>query len=481
MFAAPRSTVIAGATGSVRALVERWSAAGIPARMVAADFASHCALTGPPADELRGLLDDIAPKRPTLPFYSTVLADPRSVPAFDAAYWADNMRCPVRAIAATTALFEDGHRLFVELSPHPVAKYPVTATLDDLGVVDPCVLPALRRGQDGPAAVAAAIAALHCAGHPVDWNDLCAAGSLADVPPTAWSRQHHLIDLTAAGPRGVADGPQAVAAAVQDDLPHAREIRAELLAAPSLAARQALAEEHVAGRLRALLRLRARRIDPAARFSDLGLDSLHAVRLRNDLQSTLEIAIPLEAIWSNASARALGAFLAAQVDDGAAVRDVAAAAPAIATGGEARFVDLPAGRFRYLRWGRAGLPQAVLLHANAGSAASWARVGAALAGDFEVFALDLRGHGASRPARADPSGCARRPTTSSTSSGHSSSTARCSSAIPGAPRWPSCSPAARSPQASHRACRASCSKTRRRRCPRTRSTTACRACSPRSR
>ncbi len=414
VFAAPRSTVISGATGSVRALVERWNAAGIPARMVAADFASHCALTGPPADELRALLDDIAPKRPTLPFYSTVLADPRAVPAFDAGYWADNMRRPVRAIAATTALFEDGYRLFLELSPHPVAKYPVTATLDHLGVADPCVMPVLRRGQDGPAALDAAIAALHCAGHPVDWNDHCAAGALADVPATAWSRQHHLIDLTAAGPRAQDDGPQAVAAAVQDDLPGARDIRADLLAAPSLAARQALAEEHVAGRLRALLRLRARRIDPAARFADLGLDSLHAVRLRNDLQGTLEIAIPLEAIWSNASARALGAFLAAKVDGEAAgrdvsaavpaiatggeaaVRDVGAAVPAIATGGEARLVDLPAGRFRYLRWGRPGLPQAVLLHANAGSAASWARVGAALAGDYEVFALDLRGHGASQ-------------------------------------------------------------------------------------
>ena len=218
------------------------------------------------------------------------------------------------------------------------------------------------------------------------------------MPPTAWSRQHHLIDLTAAGPSGRADAPPALPSASQDDTVRADDVRAELLAAPSLAARQALAENHVAGRLRALLRLRARRIDPAARFSDLGLDSLHAVRLRNDLQSALEIAIPLEAIWSNASARALGAFLAAEVSRERAVHDVPAAAPSLATGGEARFVDLPAGRFRYLRWGSSGLPQAVLLHANAGSAASWARVGAALAGDYEVFALDLRGHGASRPA-----------------------------------------------------------------------------------
>ena len=37
----------------------------------------------------------------------------------------------------------------------------------------------------------------------------------------------------------------------------------------------------------------------------------------------------------------------------------------------------------------------VLLHANAGSAASWSRVGPALGDRYQVFALDLRGHGAS--------------------------------------------------------------------------------------
>ncbi len=124
-------------------------------------------------------------------------------------------------------------------------------------------------------------------------------------------------------------------------------------------------------------------------------------------------------------ARDLGAFLAAEVDDAPAAGEAGrsatapavgeegrsaatapppprsravyavAAAPAGATHGRSQFVELPAGRFHYLHWGRAGLPPAVLLHANCGSAATWARVGPALAGDYELFALDLRGHGAS--------------------------------------------------------------------------------------
>ncbi len=404
VFASPRSTVIAGRRHTVRALVEGWNARDVPARMVAVDIASHCRLMAPLADEVGTLLDDIEPQQPTVPFYSTVLDDPRAVPSFDAGYWADNMSRPVRALHATTALVEDGHRLFVEISPHPVAKYPVTATLDDLGVVDPWVLATLRREQHAGGALDVAIAALHCAGHPVECNDR-GAGQLADLPPTAWSRQRHLIDLAPLGASVVADGPAAAAVVagakpLQEETDCAPDIRTALRAATSPAARQSLAQDHVAAELRSLLRLRARRIDPAARFSDLGLDSLHAVRLRNNLQSALGIAIALEAIWSHGSARELGTFLAAAaVADDEAVRDTAvAAAPTSAKQPQSRFVDLPAGRFHYLHWGRAGLPQAVLLHANCASAASWTRVAAALADDFEVFAPDLRGHGASAAA-----------------------------------------------------------------------------------
>ena len=396
VMASPRSTVVAGTRSTVLRLVERWNARDIPARMVDVDIASHCTSMRPLADEVATLLDDIEPLPPTVPFYSTARCDPRAVPAFDADYWADNMRCPVRALDATIALVEDGHRLFMEISPHPVAKYPITATLEDLGVADPWVLPTLRRQQHAGAALDRAVAALHCAGQGVDWSTH-RSGTLADVPVTAWSRQHHLIDLATAQSDAVAHGsaPDATSEPRQDDARDATDIRAALRAAASPVARQALLEEHVAAELRLLLRLRARRIDPGARFSDLGLDSLHAVRLRNVLQTSLGIAIALESIWSNASARALGAFLAAELGEQRQDADTVAATPATGLHGESRFVELAAGRFHYLRWGQAGLPQAVLLHANAACAASWARVGAALADDYEVFALDLRGHGAS--------------------------------------------------------------------------------------
>lgn len=64
---------------------------------------------------------------------------------------------------------------------------------------------------------------------------------------------------------------------------------------------------------------------------------------------------------------------------------------------QSQMIALPSGRFHYLSWGaeRTELPSAVLLHGITSSALSWIRVGPALADRYRVYALDMRGHGAS--------------------------------------------------------------------------------------
>ena len=50
----------------------------------------------------------------------------------DARYWASNMRRMVRFAAAVRAALEDGHRVFAELSPHPVLTHAITQTAGSL-------------------------------------------------------------------------------------------------------------------------------------------------------------------------------------------------------------------------------------------------------------------------------------------------------------------------------------------------------------
>src|ERR1700681_1431092 len=62
---------------------------------------------------------------------------------------------------------------------------------------------------------------------------------------------------------------------------------------------------------------------------------------------------------------------------------------------QSHVIDLLAGRFHYVSWRaeQTELPSVLLLHGITSSAQSWVRVGPALADRYQVYALDMRGHG----------------------------------------------------------------------------------------
>ncbi|MET8009438.1 type I polyketide synthase [Streptomyces sp. NPDC005271] len=193
VMAAPGSTVVAGDTAHIERLVAGWETRGIPAALVAVDVASHSPQVDPLLAELRTVLAGLTPRPPDVPFYTTVLDDPHRLPAFDADYWCANLRHPVRFSDAVAAAAADRHLVFTEISPHPVVIHPVLRSLAGL-VEDPVVLPTLRRGEDDTATFRTQLAALHCAGVPVDWSRLNPDAALADVPAITFDRTRHWAD-----------------------------------------------------------------------------------------------------------------------------------------------------------------------------------------------------------------------------------------------------------------------------------------------
>ncbi|MBO0913297.1 type I polyketide synthase [Streptomyces laculatispora] len=193
VLSAPDSTVVAGDTAQVERLVTAWQARGIPALPIAVDVASHSPQVDPLLPELLTALSGLTPRRPSIPFYSTVLEDPHEVPAFDAAYWCANLRNPVRFSSAVAAAAADRNLVYVEVSPHPVVTHAVAESLGDL-VGEPVVLPTLRRGECESTTFRTQLAALHCAGVNVDWSPLYTQAGLADVPTIAFDRKRHWVD-----------------------------------------------------------------------------------------------------------------------------------------------------------------------------------------------------------------------------------------------------------------------------------------------
>ncbi len=163
------------------------------AREVAVDVASHSPQVDPILDELAEVLADLSPMEPEVPYYSATLYDPRDVAECDAYYWVDNLRHAVRFAAAVQAALEDGHRVFAELSPHPLLTHAVEQTARSLDVPS-AVLAGMRRQQELPHGLRGFVADLHSVGTAVDFSVLYPAGRLVDAPLPTWTHTTLLLD-----------------------------------------------------------------------------------------------------------------------------------------------------------------------------------------------------------------------------------------------------------------------------------------------
>jgi len=193
VVASPQSTVVGGAAQAVHDLVAAWEQRGVMAREVAVDVASHSPQVDPILDELADMLADIMPTTPTVPFYSATLDDARGNPAFDAGYWVDNLRQPVRFAAAVQAALEDGYRVFAELAPHPLLTRAVEQIAQGTDLPAQA-LACMRREQELPHGLLRFVGDLHCAGAAVDFSALYPSGRLVDSPLPTWTRRRLLIE-----------------------------------------------------------------------------------------------------------------------------------------------------------------------------------------------------------------------------------------------------------------------------------------------
>ncbi|NGN70034.1 acyltransferase domain-containing protein, partial [Streptomyces sp. A7024] len=189
VHASPEQCVVTGAAEEIEALVARVTEDGGLARALPAKGAGHSPQIDPLLAPLTEELGEIQHTAPACGFYTTVRDDPRTAGPFDAAYWAANLRRPVRFSQAVTAAAEDGHRVFVEISPHPTQLHPLAETLTAAGAGDDSlVLPTLRRGGDDAFAFRSNLATLVLTGTRIDPRTLHPDGRITDLPLPRW---HH--------------------------------------------------------------------------------------------------------------------------------------------------------------------------------------------------------------------------------------------------------------------------------------------------
>ncbi|MDC0774090.1 acyltransferase domain-containing protein, partial [Streptomyces sp. HD] len=316
----PASVVVSGDADAIRDLVAEWSAAGVQARQIPVDYASHSAQVEEIRDRLLTDLASVRPRAAEVPFFSTVTCDWLDTGNLDAGYWYDNVRRTVRFAEAVHALAAQDFRVFVESSPHPVLTAAVRDTLDDLDLDDAVVAGTLRRGEGGPRRFLASLAELSVRGAAtLDWSPTFAArgAGRVDLPTYAFQRRRYWLPdtLTAEGPVS-AGGPVSsrVPVADADEAGEVTTMLRDRLARLSPRDRHAalleLVRAHAAG---ILSHDSADQVEPRRTFKDLGFDSLTSVDLRNQLKTATELRLPSSLLFDYPTPEAVAGYLEGQL------------------------------------------------------------------------------------------------------------------------------------------------------------------------
>ncbi|WP_375765195.1 SDR family NAD(P)-dependent oxidoreductase [Archangium gephyra] len=166
-FNGPRSTVISGQAGALGRVLAAAEAQGVLCSRIQVDVAAHTRHMDAILPELQATLEGLRPQRPSLMFASSLLGEVREDVRLDAAYWARNLREPVRFAQALEALVARGVDTFLELHPQPVLNH---ALRQFASAERPLrVLATSRRGQSARDTVLETLAELHLAGLDVRW------------------------------------------------------------------------------------------------------------------------------------------------------------------------------------------------------------------------------------------------------------------------------------------------------------------------
>ncbi|MCU1501091.1 MAG: hypothetical protein JWM12_445, partial [Ilumatobacteraceae bacterium] len=209
---APQATVISGQAAAVDEVVAALQREGANVRSLPVNYAFHSAQMSSYASSLERALDGLPTMpRPSPPpaygnvrFVSTVTGAIHPTDRLDAAYWARNVREPVRFTSAVEAAASAGCNVFLEIGPHPVLGAMIAQTLAASGSAGE-VTCSLRRGRPERESLLAAAGDLYSWGVAVDWTRLLPGRNrVVDLPTYPWQRSRHWFEVprhTTAPPR----------------------------------------------------------------------------------------------------------------------------------------------------------------------------------------------------------------------------------------------------------------------------------------
>lgn len=186
----PSAVTLAGDASHLAALADALTEGGIFAKPLQVEVPYHSHLMDHILDEVASSLASLDPHTPELTLFSTVTGSEVTGADWDAAYWCENIRKPVRFADTIAGLVGRGHRVFLEIGPHPVLSGNIREILIRTG--DPGTsIGTLVRKQSDAESLSTALSNLYAAGS-FDGRIFATEGTIASphvaLPAYPWQK-----------------------------------------------------------------------------------------------------------------------------------------------------------------------------------------------------------------------------------------------------------------------------------------------------
>lgn len=180
------AVVVSGEVACIEELLRQCDAAGIRARRIDVDYASHSAQVEAIRADLTAGLRSIQPRSSPVAFFSTATGELSDTAGLDADYWYRSIRQPVQFERAVSAAADAGYQVFIECSPHPAL---LGAVEDTVQAHHPVVVPTLGRDDGGLLRFWLSAAQAHVSGVAVDWRQAFAGARPVALPTYGFARR----------------------------------------------------------------------------------------------------------------------------------------------------------------------------------------------------------------------------------------------------------------------------------------------------
>tara|TARA_R110002096_G_scaffold189337_1_gene369903 strand:- start:20980 stop:27615 length:6636 start_codon:yes stop_codon:yes gene_type:complete len=196
----PENCTITGDAKEIDQLLLDLQRRGVFCRRLNVDSAYHSALMDGHAQSLFTALEGLTSSACDIPFVSTVTGEQvADSHAFNAAYWRDNMRKPVRFREAIKSALDEGCDVLVEIGPQPVlATY--IAEIADAAKTGVVALASMRKADSEGLCWSDSLSKLYSLGCNIDWQALYPHGAPVSLPPFQFRKERLWFETPAARP-----------------------------------------------------------------------------------------------------------------------------------------------------------------------------------------------------------------------------------------------------------------------------------------